>query len=87
MSSTALHLGLSTLFIRKGLLSEELISIAIRDSRKSKQSLVSTLITTKRLSAREIAELCYEDYVTPLLDLNEFDLNSISEDLLNKKLM
>ena len=87
MQTSALHLGLSTLFIRKGLLSEELIATAIAESRKSKISLVSTLITTKKLSAREIAELCYEEYGTPLLDLNEFDIHNIPEELFNKKLI
>jgi type IV pilus assembly protein PilB len=87
MPSTALHLGLSTLFIRKGLLSEELISSAIAQSRKNKQSLVTTLVNGKHLSAREIAELCHTEYATPLLDLAEFDVASISEDLLNKKLI
>ena len=87
MSATALHLGLSTLFIRKQLLSEEQISTAITKSRQSRQSLVSTIISEKIISAREIAELCYEEYGTPLLDLNEFDVNSIAEDLLNKKLI
>ncbi|MCW3172544.1 type IV-A pilus assembly ATPase PilB [Shewanella subflava] len=85
--TTAPHLGLSTLFIRKGLLSEELISSAINESRKQKLSLVTTLISLKYLSAREIAELCYEEYGTPLLDLNEFDIQDINESLLNKKLI
>jgi type IV pilus assembly protein PilB len=87
MPSTALHLGLSTLFIRKGLLSEELISSAIVQSRKNKQSLVTTLVNGKHLSAREIAELCHTEYATPLLDLAEFDIASIAEELLNKKLI
>jgi type IV pilus assembly protein PilB len=87
MPSTALHLGLSTLFIRKGLLSEELISSAIAQSRKTKQSLVTTLVNGKHLSAREIAELCHTEYATPLLDLAEFDVASIAEELLNKKLI
>jgi type IV pilus assembly protein PilB len=87
MPSTALHLGLSTLFIRKGLLSEELISTAITESRKTKQSLVTTLVNGKHLSAREIAELCHTEYATPLLDLAEFDVASIAEELLNKKLI
>ncbi|MCT7943540.1 type IV-A pilus assembly ATPase PilB [Shewanella holmiensis] len=87
MSSSGLHLGLSTLFIRKGLLSEENIANAISNSRKSKDSLVSTIIKSKYLSAREIAELCYEEYGTPLLDLNEFDTSNIAEELLNKKLI
>lgn len=87
MPTTGLHLGLSTLFIRKNLLSEEQIASAISKSRQSKQSLVSTIISEKLISAREIAELCYEEYGTPLLDLDEFDVASIPEDFLNKKLI
>ncbi|GIU46741.1 type IV-A pilus assembly ATPase PilB [Shewanella algidipiscicola] len=87
MPTTGLHLGLSTLFIRKKLLSEEQISAAITKSRQSKQSLVSTIVADKLISAREIAELCYEEYGSPLLDLNEFDISSIPEDFLNRKLI
>ncbi|KIO36830.1 type IV-A pilus assembly ATPase PilB [Shewanella sp. cp20] len=87
MPTTGLHLGLSTLFIRKHLLSEEQVASAITKSRQSKQSLVSTIVSEKLISAREIAELCYEEYGTPLLDLNEFDISSIPEDFLNKKLI
>lgn len=87
MPTTGLHLGLSTLFIRKGLLNEEQMANAITKSRQNKQALVSTLVQSKLISARAIAELCYEEYGTPLLDLNEFDLASIPEDFLNKKLI
>jgi type IV pilus assembly protein PilB len=87
MPSTGLHLGLSTLFIRKGLLSEEQLAEAIAQSRKHKQSLVRTLVTIKLLSAREVAELCYEEYGTPLLDLDEFDISAIPDEFLNKKLI
>ncbi len=87
MPTTGLHLGLSTLFIRKHLLSEDQIATAITKSRQSKLSLVTTIIAEKLLSAREIAELCYEEYGTPLLDLNEFDISSIPEEFLNKKLI
>ena len=87
MPTTGLHLGLSTLFIRKNLLSQEQIASAVTKSRQAKQSLVSTIISEKLLSAREIAELCYEEYGTPLLDLDEFDIASIPDDFLNKKLI
>lgn len=87
MPTTGLHLGLSTLFIRKGLLNEEQMANAITKSRQNKHALVSTLVQSKLVSARAIAELCYEEYGTPLLDLNEFDLASIPEDFLNKKLI
>ena len=87
MPTTGLHLGLSTLFIRKGLLNEEQMANAITKSRQNKHGLVSTLVQEKLISARGIAELCYEEYGTPLLDLNEFDLASIPEDFLNKKLI
>lgn len=87
MPTTGLHLGLSTLFIRKGLLNEEQMANAITKSRQNMHGLVSTLVQEKLISARAIAELCYEEYGTPLLDLNEFDLTSIPEDFLNKKLI
>ncbi|WP_107946384.1 type IV-A pilus assembly ATPase PilB [Shewanella baltica] len=87
MPTTGLHLGLSTLFIRKGLLNEEQMANAITKSRQNKHALVSTLVQSKLISARAVAELCYEEYGTPLLDLNEFDLASIPEDFLNKKLI
>ncbi|MGL4836631.1 MAG: type IV-A pilus assembly ATPase PilB [Shewanella sp.] len=87
MSTPSLHLGLSTLFIRKGLLNEAQIATAVTQSRQNKQSLVSTLVQRKLLPARAIAELCYEEYGTPLLDLAEFDVASIPEDFVNKKLI
>ncbi|GIU50804.1 type IV-A pilus assembly ATPase PilB [Shewanella sairae] len=87
MTSMGLHLGLTALFIRKGLLSEEQITSTISDSRKRKTSFVSTIIHNKLLSARDVAEICYEEYGTPLLALNEFDISSIPEDFLNKKLI
>ncbi|AEG09782.1 type IV-A pilus assembly ATPase PilB [Shewanella baltica] len=87
MPTSGLHLGLSTLFIRKGLLNEEQMANAITKSRQNKHALVSTLVQSKLVSARAIAELCYEEYGTPLLDLNEFDIASIPEEFLNKKLI
>ncbi len=87
MPTTGLHLGLSTLFIRKGLLDESSLAEAIKQSQKDKQALVTTLVTSKLLSARSIAELCYEEYGTPLLDLAEFDIKSIPDEFLNKKLI
>ncbi|WP_345856677.1 type IV-A pilus assembly ATPase PilB [Shewanella algae] len=87
MPTSGLHLGLSTLFIRKGLLTENQLTETIRHSQKNKQTLVTTLVASNLLSARTIAELCYEEYGTPLLDLTEFDLNSIPEEFLNKKLI
>ena len=59
MPSTGLHLGLSTLFTRKGLLSEEQMASAITKSRQNKHALVSTLVQSKLISARAIAELSY----------------------------
>ncbi|MFB2682254.1 type IV-A pilus assembly ATPase PilB [Shewanella mangrovisoli] len=87
MPTTGLHLGLSTLFIRKGLLNEEQMANAITKSRQTKQTLVTTLVQTKLISARSVAELCYEEYGTPLLDLAEFDISAIPEEFINKKLI
>ncbi|ARD20751.1 type IV-A pilus assembly ATPase PilB [Shewanella japonica] len=87
MAATSLNLGLSTVFVRKKLLDEQLMSDAILQSRKKRKTLVSTIIAMKALSAREIAEMCYEEYGSPLLDLSEFDVANIPEDILNKKLI
>ncbi|WP_445773745.1 type IV-A pilus assembly ATPase PilB [Shewanella sp.] len=87
MALASLNLGLSSLFTRKNLLSEPQMAQAIAESRKNKHSLVTNIISAKLLSAREIAEVCYEEYGTPLLDLNEFEIATIPEELLNKKLI
>ncbi|BDM65902.1 type IV-A pilus assembly ATPase PilB [Shewanella sp. NFH-SH190041] len=87
MPTTGLHLGLSTLFVRKALLSQEQLSGAIAKARQRRQALVSTLVQEKLIPARTIAQLCYEEYGTPLLDLDEFDLKALPEDFLNKKLI
>ena len=87
MASSSLNLGLSSLFTRNNLLSEQQMSKAIAEARKNKHSLVSNIVSAKLLSAREIAEMCYEEYGTPLLDLNEFDISNIPENLQNKKLI
>lgn len=87
MPTTGLHLGLSSLFIRKGLISEEQIAKVVDSSRQSKHSLVCVLVQHKLVSARVIAQLCHEEYGTPLLDLNEFDISAIPDDFLNKKLI
>lgn len=87
MLTPSRHLGLSNLFIRKGLLTSEQVTNAITKSRQTKQALISTLVQTKLVSARAIAELCYEEYGLPLLDLNEFDIRAIPEEFINKKLI
>ncbi|WP_417763678.1 type IV-A pilus assembly ATPase PilB [Shewanella sp.] len=87
MPTTNIHLGLSTLFIRKGLLDESRLSEAVALALKNKTALVTALVTSQFLSARTIAELCYEEYGTPLLDLAEFDVSSIPEEFINRKLI
>ncbi|MGL4473903.1 MAG: type IV-A pilus assembly ATPase PilB [Shewanella sp.] len=87
MSTTSLHLGLSTLFIKQGLLTTEQLNTAIGQSKSRRQSLVTTLVADNIISAKTISELCYQEYGTPLLDLAEFDLSLIPEKFLNKKLI
>ncbi|MGI2261410.1 type IV-A pilus assembly ATPase PilB [Shewanella sp. GXUN23E] len=87
MPTTGLHLGLSTLFVRKGLLTEEQLSAAVSKARQRRQALVSVIVQENLVSARAVAELCYQEYGTPLLDLDEFDVKAIPEDFLNKKLI
>ncbi|MCF1428700.1 MAG: type IV-A pilus assembly ATPase PilB [Shewanella sp.] len=87
MPTTGLHLGLSTLFVRKGLLTEEQLRAAVSKARQSRQALVSVIVQENLISARTVAELCYQEYGTPLLDLDEFDVKAIPEEFLNKKLI
>ncbi|RPA35376.1 type IV-A pilus assembly ATPase PilB [Shewanella frigidimarina] len=87
MTNTGLHLGLSALFIKKKILTEDQINDVILKSRATKDTLVSTIVKEKLSSSREIAELCHEEYGTPLLDLSEFDTSNIHDNLLNKKLI
>lgn len=87
MSSSGLHLGLSTLFIRHRLLSEAQLAQAIALSRKKQQPLVHSIVALQLLSAREVVDFCYEEYGTPLLDLDDFDIAFIPREHLNKKLI
>ncbi|MCL2914698.1 type IV-A pilus assembly ATPase PilB [Shewanella corallii] len=87
MPTTGLHLGLSTLFVRKGMLSEEQLGAAVSKARQRRQALVSVIVQENLISARAVAELCYQEYGTPLLDLDEFDVKAIPEEFLNKKLI
>ncbi|MCL1038286.1 type IV-A pilus assembly ATPase PilB [Shewanella submarina] len=87
MPTTGLHLGLSTLFVRKGLLTEEQLGAAVSKARQRRQALVSVIVQENLISARAVAELCYQEYGTPLLDLDEFDVKAIPEEFLNKKLI
>jgi type IV pilus assembly protein PilB len=79
--------GLSALFIRKGLVNEEEMARVILQSNQKKLSLVTTLINMNLATSQQVADLCYAEYGTPLIDLDEFDLTSIPDSLLNTKLI
>ena len=50
-------------------------------------SFPSILASENIISPLDLANLGHEEYGTPLLDLNEFDLGSIPEEFINKKLI
>ncbi len=52
MPTTGLHLGLSSLFIRKKLLTEAQIAAAIAKFRQNNLSLVTTMVSASLLFAR-----------------------------------
>ena len=79
--------GLSALFIRKGLVNEEEMARVILQSNQKKLSLVTTLINMNLATSQQVADLCYAEYGTPLIDLDEFDLTSIPDSLLNTALI
>ena len=79
--------GLSALFVRKGLVTEEEMEKVLLEANKNKSSVVNVLIQMNFASAKQIADLCYAEYRIPLVDLGDFDLTSIPEEYLNMKLL
>ena len=82
-----LHLGLSTLFIRKRLLDNKQLDRMVDLAHQRLQTLVTTIVQEKLVAAIDIAEACYQEYSTPLLDLASFDLKHIPDEFINKKLI
>ncbi|MCL1078762.1 type IV-A pilus assembly ATPase PilB [Parashewanella spongiae] len=87
MPTSGLHLGLSSLLLRKQLLTQPQLDALIQKSRKNNHTLVQALVADNIVTARDLAQLGHQEYGTPLLDIAEFDLTSIPEEYLNRKLI
>ncbi len=87
MPTSGLHLGLSSLLLRKQLLTQSQLDALITKASKNKHTLVQAVIADNILTATDLAQLGHQEYGTPLLDLAEFDLASIPEEYLNRKLI
>ena len=81
------HLGLSNLLIRQEHLSASQIPALTKKAQQQKVSFPSILASENIISPLDLANLGHEEYGTPLLDLSEFDLSSIPEEFINKKLI
>ncbi|MBM7071138.1 type IV-A pilus assembly ATPase PilB [Shewanella sp. 202IG2-18] len=87
MPNTVLHTGLSNLLIRKEQITSSQLAELTQKASKNNTSFPSILISENILSPLALANLGHEEYGTPLLDINEFDLTSIPEEFLNRKLI
>lgn len=81
------HLGLSSLLLRQGLVTDKQLADVVALANQRRQTLVTMLVQEKIATALKIAEICYQEYGTPLLDLAAFDLKVIPEAFVNKKLI
>ncbi|MCL1125771.1 type IV-A pilus assembly ATPase PilB [Shewanella surugensis] len=79
--------GLSSLFVKHGLIDEQQISTAQQQAKNQQQSLISHLVHSELASAHDIAELLHQEYGTTLYDLSELELDTLDDDILNKKLI
>ncbi len=83
--NTALS-GLARRLVSDGLLQTEEAAAAIEQSTKTRQPLVQYLVKNDILAAFEIASAAADEFGTPLMDLNAFNVSSIPSDLVSQKL-
>ncbi len=79
--------GLARRLVRDGLLDEEHATQALKDSAKNKQPLVQHLVAQKILGAASIAAAASDEFGTPILDLEAFNLDSAPRNLVDSKLV
>ncbi|WP_299006151.1 type IV-A pilus assembly ATPase PilB [uncultured Shewanella sp.] len=79
--------GLAGLFIRHKLIEEASLTQAQQQAKAEQQNLIRYLVHHELMSAYDIAQVLHQEYGTPLYDLNELKLDSLDDDILNKKLI
>lgn len=79
--------GLAGLFVRHELVDEPNIIQAQQQAKTQQQSLISYLVINDVINAIDIAQLLHQEYGTTLYDLNELELDSLDDDILNEKLI
>lgn len=84
---TNIHLSLSPVLLRKGLLDNKQLGLVTDLACQRHQTLVSTIIKENITTPLAIAKACFEEFGTPLLDLDEYDLSQLPDEYLNKKLI
>ncbi len=79
--------GLVGLFARHKLSDESTLIQAQQQAKSQQQAIISHLVHHELISAYDIAQVLHKEYGTTLYDLNELELDSLDEDILNKKLI
>lgn len=79
--------GLPARLVRDGLLSEEQAREATAEARKARLSVVSYLVQSKTVSARDIAQAASLEFGAPLLDLDAIEPDKAVVSLVKEKLI
>ncbi|WP_298774639.1 type IV-A pilus assembly ATPase PilB [uncultured Shewanella sp.] len=79
--------SLAALFIRHELIEPSLLLQAQQQAKAQQQNLIPYLVHHELINAYDIAQVLHQEYGTPLYDLNELELDSLDDSILNKKLI
>lgn len=87
MSTEVNLVGFSRSVVAAGLLDEKKAAEAVVQARQNKTTLVNWLVQNKQASARALMELAAEQFGVAYLDLNAFDHEHISKELISEKII
>ncbi|MGH7929380.1 MAG: ATPase, T2SS/T4P/T4SS family, partial [Candidatus Binatia bacterium] len=79
--------GLAQRLVRDALLSEDEVRAAQKEAQQQRGSLVSHLVSAKKISSTALAELASHEFGIPLFDIAAMDLGAIPRELINEKLI
>ena len=79
--------GLARRLVEDGVLESDAAIAATDDARKAATPLVTHLVQNGLVEARHIAVSAAEEFGVPLMDLSEFDLESVPKDLVKEQLI
>ena len=79
--------GVARAFVQGGHLSRVEVDSILGDAKSANLTFVEQVVASKKLSAREVAQLCSEIFGYPLLDLATYDPQQVQADAIDRKLV